>query len=55
MLSLTGTIYINNSLSVGTGSHYQLVQLQGGGGSGTLIQGEIITNQLLLGEAERSR
>jgi hypothetical protein len=49
VLSLTGTIYINNSLSVVTGSHYQLLQLQGGGGSGTLIKGEIITNQLLLG------
>ena len=54
-LNLTGTIYINNPLSVVTGSHYQLLQLQGGGGSGTLIQGEIITNQLLLGEAGRSR
>jgi len=48
-LSLTGTIYINNSLSVTTSSHYQLVQLQGGGGSGTLLKGEIIVNELLLG------
>lgn len=48
-LDLTGTIYINNSLSVVTASHYQLLQLQGNGGSGTLIRGEIITNQLLLG------
>jgi hypothetical protein len=48
-LSLTGTIYINNSLSVMTSSHYQLVQLQGGGGSGTLLKGEIIVNELLLG------
>jgi hypothetical protein len=48
-LNLQGTIYINNQSSVVTSSHYQLLQLQGGGGSGTLIQGEIITNQLLLG------
>jgi Flp pilus assembly protein TadG len=48
-LALTGTIYINNSSSVVTGSHYQLVQLQGGGGSGTQIFGEIITNELVLG------
>jgi Flp pilus assembly protein TadG len=48
-LALTGTIYINNSLSVMTGSRYQLLQLQGGGGSNTFIKGEIITNQLLLG------
>jgi len=48
-LSLTGTIYINNSLSVVTSSHYQLVQLQGGGGSGTILKGEIIVNELLLG------
>jgi len=49
VLNLQGTIYLNNSSSVVTGSHYQLLQLQGGGGSGTLIQGEIITNQILLG------
>jgi Flp pilus assembly protein TadG len=48
-LSLTGTIYINNQASVVTGSRYQLVQLQGNGGSGTHIQGELITNELLLG------
>jgi Flp pilus assembly protein TadG len=48
-LSLQGTIYINNSPAVTTASHYQLLQLQGGGGSGTLIQGEIIVNELLLG------
>lgn len=55
-LSLIGTIYINNATVatstqslVVTPTHYQLLQLQGGGGSGTLIQGEIITNQLLLG------
>jgi hypothetical protein len=48
-LSLTGTIYIHNSLGVTTGTRYQLLQLQGGGGSGTLIQGEIIANELLLG------
>ncbi|MGI8959730.1 MAG: pilus assembly protein TadG-related protein [Bryobacteraceae bacterium] len=48
-LSLTGTIYINNSLAVTTATRYQLVQMQGNGGSGTLIQGEIITNELLLG------
>jgi Flp pilus assembly protein TadG len=48
-LSLHGTIYIHNSYSVMTSSHYQLLQLQGNGGGNTLIQGEIITNQLLLG------
>lgn len=50
-MSLTGTIYINNSLSVMTNdpTHYQLVQLQGGGGSNTLLKGEIIVNELLLG------
>lgn len=50
-LALSGTIYINNSLSVMTAdaTHYQLLQLQGGGGNNTLIQGEIITNELLLG------
>jgi hypothetical protein len=48
-LSLNGTIYINNQASVVTGSRYQLTQLQGGGGSNTVIQGELITNELLLG------
>lgn len=50
-LQLSGTIYINNSLSVMNAdpTHYQLVQLQGGGGNNTLIQGEIIVNELLLG------
>jgi hypothetical protein len=50
-LSLTGTIYINNSLAtmIADATHYQLVQLQGGGGSGTLLKGEIIVNELLLG------
>jgi hypothetical protein len=50
-MSLTGTIYITNSLSImqATPSQYQLVQLQGGGGNNTLIQGEIIASQLLLG------
>jgi hypothetical protein len=50
-MSLTGTIYITNSLSImqTTPSQYQLLQLQGGGGSNTLIQGEIIASQLLLG------
>jgi len=49
-LALTGTIYIHNKPSVMTASHYQLVQLQGGGGSNTLIKGQFLQtsrNQLL--------
>ena len=43
-LNIQGTIYATNSTS-----YNQTVSLQGGSGSGTLIQGEIITDILSLG------
>lgn len=48
-MTLVGTVYINNPLSVVTGTHYQNVKLQGNPGSSTNIQGEIIVNELQLG------
>ncbi|MCU1248002.1 MAG: hypothetical protein JWQ49_1031 [Edaphobacter sp.] len=50
-MTLTGTIYLTNTLATmtATSSHYQAVTLQGGSGSGTLIQGEIIVGTLTFG------
>lgn len=49
-LTLTGTIYMPESLSVmqSTPSQYQLLHFQGNAGSSTHITGEIITSALLL-------
>jgi hypothetical protein len=43
-LTLQGTIYLTNK-----SLHNQTIQLKGGSGSGTLIQGEIITDILTMG------
>jgi Flp pilus assembly protein TadG len=50
-MTLTGTIYLTNTLDTmnGDNSHYQELDLQGGPGSGTLIQGEIIVGALGMG------
>jgi hypothetical protein len=50
-LSLAGTIYLTNDLATmtGTPSQYQELDLQGGSGNSTLIQGEIIVGALSLG------
>lgn len=50
-MTLQGTIYLTNTLATmaTTSSHYQELDLQGGPGSGTLIQGEIIVGKLHLG------
>jgi hypothetical protein len=50
-MTLTGTIYLTNTLSTmfGTSGHYQALKLQGSPGSGTHIQGEIIVGVLDLG------
>ena len=50
-MTLTGTIYLTNTLATmnGDNTHYQELDLQGGPGSGTLIQGEIIVGALGLG------
>jgi hypothetical protein len=50
-LSLIGTIYLTNSLSVmqGTPSQYQQLSLQGTPGSATSVQGLIIVSALSLG------
>jgi Flp pilus assembly protein TadG len=50
-MTLTGTIYLTNTLATmnGDNAHYQELDLQGGPGSGTLIQGEIIVGALGLG------
>lgn len=49
-LTLTGTIYITNTLAImqATPGQYQLVSFGGGSGSGTIIQGEIITSAILM-------
>jgi hypothetical protein len=46
-MTLQGTIYLNNTTM--TATKYQSLSLQGGPGSGTTIQGEIITGTLALG------
>lgn len=46
-MTLQGTIYLNNTTM--TATKYQSLSLQGGPGSGTLIQGEIIVGTLALG------
>lgn len=50
-MTLQGTIYLTNTLATmsTTSSHYQALSLQGGSGSGTLIQGEIIVGTLQIG------
>lgn len=50
-LSLSGTIYLTNTLATMTAdsTHYQELDLQGGSGNSTLIQGEIIVGALGLG------
>jgi Flp pilus assembly protein TadG len=50
-MTLTGTIYLTNTLATMTGSPaiYQELDLQGGPGSGTLVQGQIIVGALNLG------
>jgi len=50
-MTLVGTIYLTNTLPTmqGDSTHYQALTLQGGSGSGTLIQGEIIVGTLSLG------
>jgi hypothetical protein len=46
-MTLQGTLYFNNTTM--TATKYQSLSLQGGPGSGTTIQGEIITGTLSLG------
>lgn len=50
-VKLTGTIYINNSLAAvtGTPSRFQIVEVWGGGGSDTVLDGMIIVNVLRVG------
>jgi hypothetical protein len=50
-MTLQGTIYLTNPLSTmyADSTHYQALKLQGGPGSGTQIQGEIIVGVLDLG------
>lgn len=50
-MTLVGTIYLTNTLATMTGdsTHYQALTLQGGSGSGTLVQGEIIVGTLTMG------
>jgi hypothetical protein len=50
-ISLTGTIYVTNTVATmkGDATHYQTLQLQGNPGSTTTIIGEIITDNLQLG------
>lgn len=53
-ISLIGTIYATNDISPNNSANtdlttYQTIQLQGGAGSTTLIQGEIITDVLQMG------
>jgi hypothetical protein len=50
-LTLTGTIYLTNTIATmtTTSGQYQALKLQGGPGSGTHIQGEIIVGVLDLG------
>jgi hypothetical protein len=50
-MTLQGTIYLTNTIDImsATSSQYQSLTLQGGSGSGTKIQGEIIVGSLALG------
>jgi Flp pilus assembly protein TadG len=50
-MTLVGTIYLTNTLATmtATSAHYQALTLQGGSGSGTLVQGEIIVGTLTMG------
>jgi hypothetical protein len=50
-MTLKGTIYLTNLLATmnGDSTHYQELDLQGGPGSSTLVQGEIIVGALSLG------
>ena len=50
-MTLVGTIYLTNTLAImnADSTHYQELDLQGGSGSGTLVQGEIIVGTLQLG------
>ena len=51
-MTLVGTIYLTNTLqtmNTTLGAQYQALSLQGGAGSGTLIQGEIIVGTLSIG------
>jgi Flp pilus assembly protein TadG len=50
-MTLLGTIYMTNTKAtmLGTASHYQELDLQGGPGSSTYINGEIIVDSLQLG------
>ena len=50
-MTLVGTLYFTNTKAtmLGDSTHYQNLTLWGGSGSGTLIQGEIITDALGMG------
>ncbi len=50
-MMLQGTIYLTNTLAIMNAdpTQYQALQLQGGSGSGTTIQGEIIVGTLSMG------
>ena len=50
-MTLIGTIYLTNTRAtmLSTPSKYQELDLQGGSGSGTLLEGEIIVDSLQLG------
>jgi len=49
-MTLTGTIYLTNTLAtMAVAAHFQGLTLQGGSGSGTLVQGEIIVGTLAMG------
>jgi hypothetical protein len=50
-MTLIGTIYMTNTKAtmLGTASHYQELDLQGGPGSSTYVNGEIIVDSLQLG------
>lgn len=50
-MTLVGTIYLTNTLATMTANstHYQALTLQGGSGSGTLVQGEIIVGTITMG------
>ncbi|MGO4213627.1 hypothetical protein AB4043_22740 [Terriglobus sp. YAF25] len=50
-MTLVGTIYLTNTRTtmLGNAAQFQQLNLQGGSGSGTLVQGEIIVGALQLG------
>ena len=50
-MTLQGTVYLTNTriTMLANSAQYQALQLQGGSGSGTLIQGEIIVGTLSMG------